>query len=102
MSDPADLTVNSAATLGAWQTMNFTSAEIASGLAAASADANGDGVSNLLEYAFGLAAFELREQQPPVDFELSKPAAVGKIQIVDHELGTGHTTILADRARSHE
>lgn len=37
----------------AWQTAHFTTAEIASGRAADTADFNGDGVANLVEYALG-------------------------------------------------
>jgi hypothetical protein len=42
-----------AATFATWQTDRFTSGEISAGLAAATEDPDGDGLPNLLEYAFG-------------------------------------------------
>lgn len=55
----------------AWQTANFTTGEISSGAATDTADFDGDGLSNLMEYALGTAPKQANASglaSPVVDF----------------------------------
>jgi fibronectin type 3 domain-containing protein len=44
-------------TYAAWQSLYFTSPQISAGLAAPDADANGDGIKNIVAYAFNISPF---------------------------------------------